>query len=253
MERPRTPDQLISPGLGLSPVHEMTRDQRLQARTLHVVRQKYTDIHKFFQEKKKNITYRQICYACKTRATPQKRSGRPLILTTNQVDELIEFISLLKTNRRMAFWRVTLELGWEGVQASAIRSALRRVGYKVYSIIPSLQNFLTILQRYVALHKPPILEKNQKLRLEFALEYVNQTDEQQDAILWSDETWVTPSSYRKTWVTRRADEALDPTCIVEREPKKHGWMFWGCFSGKAGKGPGIFQEKDQGSINAESY
>jgi hypothetical protein len=30
-------------------------------------------------------------------------------------------------------------------------------------------------------------------------------------------------------------------------------MFWGCFSGTAGKGPGIFWEKNWGTITAETY
>ena len=30
-------------------------------------------------------------------------------------------------------------------------------------------------------------------------------------------------------------------------------MFWGCFSSASSKGPGLFWEKDQGSINEESY
>jgi hypothetical protein len=30
-------------------------------------------------------------------------------------------------------------------------------------------------------------------------------------------------------------------------------MFWGCFSGAAGKGPGIFWEKEWGTITSESY
>lgn len=30
-------------------------------------------------------------------------------------------------------------------------------------------------------------------------------------------------------------------------------MFWGCFSGASSKGPGIFWEKEQGSIDEESY
>jgi len=30
-------------------------------------------------------------------------------------------------------------------------------------------------------------------------------------------------------------------------------MFWGCFSGKYGKGPGIFWEKEWGTINEETY
>lgn len=89
--------------------------------------------------------------------------------------------------------------------------------------------------------------------LDFALEHIHWTDEQWDTILWSDETWVTPGKHKKTYVTRNIDEALEPTCIIERERKKKGWMFWGCFSGKAGKGPGIFWEKDWGTINATSY
>jgi hypothetical protein len=215
----------------------MTRDQRLQARTLHAVGWQATAIQKFFKDRGEKLTYRQVYYACKTRPTPKKRTGRPPIISTTQIEELIAFISLSKINRRMAYWRVATELGWEGVSESAIRSALRRVGYR----------------RYVALHKPPISEKNRQLRLEFALQHKDWTDEQWDAILWSDETWVTPGSHRKTYVTRKADEALNPTCIVEKERKKKGWMFWGCFSGKAGKGPGIFWEKDWGTINAESY
>ena len=145
MERPITPTQPAATpapapiGLVDRLLHEMTRDQRLQARTLQAIGWKYTEIYKFFYDKNEKISYRQIYYACKTRTTPQKRSGRPPILTTNQVEELIDFISLSKINRRMAYWRVAVELGWEGVKESAIRSALRRAGYKVYnpSFFPS--------------------------------------------------------------------------------------------------------------------
>ena len=74
----------------------------------------------------------------------------------------------------------------------------------------------TRYKRYVALRKPPISEKNRQLRLDFALEHINQTDKQWDAILWSDETWVTQGSYWKTWITREEDKALDLTCILDR-------------------------------------
>lgn len=40
---------------------------------------------------------------------------------------------------------------------------------------------------------------------------------------------------------------------MERVQRKKGWMFWGCFSRQAGKGPGIFWEKEWSTINAESY
>ena len=55
-------------------------------------------------------------------------------------------------------------------------------------------------KRYVALRKPPISEKNRQLRLEFALEHLNWSDKQWDAILWSNKTWMIAGSYRKTWL-----------------------------------------------------
>ena len=105
-------------------------------------------------------------------------------------------------------------------------------------------------RRRVARKKPPITEKNRKLRLAWAQEHW--TPEQRAKILWTDETWVTDGPHRKQYVTRRQGEKWDPTCIVEKHQRKGGWMFWGCFSG-LGKGPGIFWEKDWGKINADSY
>jgi hypothetical protein len=102
------------------------------------------------------------------------------------------------------------------------------------------------------MRKPPITEKNRRLRLQWALEHVNWTLEQWYQILWTDETWITGGRHTRTWVTRRAGEEWDPTCIVERHQRKKGRMFWGCFHGHT-LGPGIFWEKDWGSINQESY
>ena len=76
------------------------------------------------------------------------------------------------------------------------------------------------MQRYVALRKPPVSDKNRIARLAFAFEHLNQTKEQWAAILWLDKTWVTAGSNRKTYITHIANEALDPTCILERERKK---------------------------------
>ena len=76
--------------------------------------------------------------------------------------------------------------------------------------------------------------------------------EQWYEILWTDETWVTGGRHTRTWVTHRAKEEWDPTCIVERHQRKKGWMFWGCFHGHT-QGPGIFWEKDWGTIDQESY
>jgi transposase len=55
------------------------------------------------------------------------------------------------------------------------------------------------------------------------------------------------------YVTRRPGEEFDDTCVIEAPPRGPGWLFWGCFSGMAGKGPGIFWEKERGTITSESY
>ena len=53
-------------------------------------------------------------------------------------------------------------------------------------------------------------------------------------------------------MTRKIGEDFDPTCVIDKVPKKRGWMFWACFSG-ATKGPSLFWEKEWKSINKERY
>jgi hypothetical protein len=100
-----------------------------------------------------------------------------------------------------------------GVKKDAIRSALVREGF----------------HRRLAMRKPPISEKNRKLRKAWAEEHVGWTMEQWYQIFWTDETWITSGRHTRTWVTRRAGEEWDATCIVERHPRKKGRMFWGRF------------------------
>ncbi|KAL1961378.1 hypothetical protein VTO42DRAFT_106 [Malbranchea cinnamomea] len=73
-----------------------------------------------------------------------------------------------------------------------------------------------------------------------------------DKILWTGETWINSAKHKKIWVTRRAGEELDPTCVVEKTQRKTGWMFWGSISGHE-KGPCLFWDKEWGTITGESY
>ena len=93
-----------------------------------------------------------------------------------------------------------------GVKKQAIRTALLREGF----------------HRRLAIRKPPITEKNRQIRLAWAEEHVNWTLEQWYQILWTDETWITGGRHTRTWVTRRAGEEWEPTCIVERHQRKKG-------------------------------
>jgi transposase len=123
-----------------------------------------------------------------------------------------------------------------GVTEHVIRRALQRRGYA----------------RRVAQAKPPLTCDIKDLRLEWAQQHVNWEPWQWWRILWSDETWVTGGRHRRRWVTRKAGEELDPTCVIDKVPKKRGWMFWACFSGQS-KGPSLFWEKEWKSINKERY
>ena len=91
-----------------------------------------------------------------------------------------------------------------GVGKKAVRAALMKEGF----------------HRRLVMRKPPIIERNRVIQLEWALEHVNWTQEQWYSILWTDETWITGGRHTRTWVTRRAGEEWDPTCIVEKASKK---------------------------------
>ncbi|KAK8086072.1 transposable element tc1 transposase [Apiospora phragmitis] len=145
-----------------------------------------------------------------------KRSGRARVLSREQEKELVSFVTSSKEGRRASF----------------------------------LQLSVILFQSLFG--KPPISETNRQKRLARALEHKDWTPEQWARVLWTDDTWITGGHHRKQYVTRRLGEEWDPTCIIERYQRKHGWMFWGCFSG-LGKGPGLFWEKDWGSITAETY
>jgi transposase len=212
---------------------DLTRDQRLQVRTLRDIGWTYSRIASHL-----NCTERQIQTACTSeQTTPKKRDGRPTLLSNEQREELVVFVCNSRTNRLMSYLHLATGpfASWR-VGEYAIRSALRKEGFK----------------RYVARAKPPLSERNKAIRLEWAQEHVSWTREQWDTILWTDETWVTGGRHRKQWVTRRAGEELDPTCIIEKVRRRRGWMFWGCFNGTE-KGPCLFWEKEWGTINQESY
>ena len=80
------------------------------------------------------------------------RSGRPTLLSESEEAELIEYIRSSIKARRMTYLQLSQTLFDKKYGEFAIRSTLRRHGYK----------------RYVALRKPPLSDKNKALRLEFA-------------------------------------------------------------------------------------
>jgi hypothetical protein len=234
-QRPSTPPPTI-PGPAKAQRHgskHLTRDQRLQVKTLRDAGFPLQDITRLL-----NVSFHQAQYVSRSEqpVTPRKRKGRPPCLTEEQVNELEVFICSSQTGRLMSYLQLSMTFSHFGVSEYAIRRALQKRGF----------------HRYVARQKPPLSETNKRKRLQWAQEHVNWTREQWSLILWSDESWITGGHHRKVYVTRRQGEELDPTCIIEKHRKRSGWMFWGCFHGET-KGPGIFWEKEWGTIRTESY
>ena len=213
-----------------TPRKETSRDTRLKIQTL------YFDAGWSWDDicLQLDVTPRQIQYALATRLTPQKhRTGRHPFLDTPKRKRLIEWVTSSRDARFTPWVEIPSILGWE-CSEYAIRTAMKKEGYV----------------RAVSRKKPPLTQLTRDIRLAQAYEYLNWTQEQQDLILWSDETWVHPGAHKRQWVTRKAgpSELFHCDCVVEKHRKKIGWMFWGCISGLYGKGEGIFWEKEWKTI-----
>lgn len=214
-----------------TPRHHISRDQRIIARTLRSQGHTYAQI-----AQQLHITQRQVQKACTDdRPTPRKAPGRSRKLSEEQLDEIIDFVSTSKETRRMPYSQLIQELNLT-ISVETLRRALARRGY----------------HRCKALRKPPLSDRTKALRLAWALEHVNWTREQWNKILWTDETWVTSIYHRTIYVTRRAGEEFDDTCVRERVSHAPGWMFWGSFYGDQ-KGPCLFWEKEWKTINSVRY
>lgn len=208
----------------------LDRDTRLKILTLRDIGWQYLRIANHL-----NVTVRQVQVAVNAgHPTPSKRTGRKARYSSPERREIVDYVCSNKATRRLTYAELA-DLFDSSIDR--IKLALRKEGYS----------------RRVARSKPPITEVNRLKRLAWATEHLNWTREQWNTILWSDETWATGKKHTRTWVTRRSGEALHPDCVQEKIQRYRGWMFWGCFSGAAGKGPGLFWEKEWGSINKESY
>jgi hypothetical protein len=219
-----------------TPTKPTSRDDRLRIQTLYYTTG-WSDYNILLQNPK--LTRRQLDYALQHRVTPQKsRCGRHPLLSTPQRKHLIDWAIFNSLTRDIPMKELPKWLGWNCGEY-AIRTAFEKEGYT----------------RAVRRKKPPISEKNQRLRREWAQEYVSWTDEQWDTIYWSDDSWVYLGYHKRQFCTRKKgpSELFHPDYVQHKWQRRIGWMFWGCISGKYGKGVGLFWEKQWGTINTQSY
>lgn len=216
-----------------TPQHHCMRNDRLKVHTLFF----YAGWTKDQIALQLNLTLRQVKYALAHCVTPQKnRSGRRPLLGPAERKQLVEWVCASAKNRRTPWNEIPAIFGWD-CHIYAIETAFKLEGFAQRS----------------ALKKPDLTPRHAEARLQWALEHVNWTWDQWAYILWSNETWVQPGKHKKVKVTRRLREELHCDCVEPKVQRKIGWMFWGCISGLFGKGPGLFWEKDWGTITSASY
>jgi transposase len=120
----------------------LTRDQRRDILLMRRLGYSYKFIAEFIK-----VSQRAVQYTCNTQiSTPQfKNAGRPPRLSTEEVDQLEEYMLQSPETRRMTYLQLAEELWPEGeVGADSVRYALHARGYR----------------RRVALRKPPLSKTN---------------------------------------------------------------------------------------------
>jgi len=102
-----------------------------------------------------NLTARQVRYVLDTLATPKKCTGPPSVLGPDKWQILVDFVVSSKKVRRIDYKDLANEFEYMGWGWKAIKNALDCEGFN----------------RYWAIWKLSISEKNYKLQLEFAKAY----------------------------------------------------------------------------------
>ncbi|KAI1000063.1 hypothetical protein K3495_g8135 [Podosphaera aphanis] len=211
MNRPQTPPPLSTSlqSHTHSRAKKLTEEQRIEVITL--AREGYSN-QKI--ARRLQVTYHQARYAANAvHLSPKKSSGRPLSLSSEQVNEIEAFVTSSPEHRQLTYFELAYShFNHFGVSEKVIQWAMSRRGYA----------------RRIAASKSPLSAENKRKRLEFATEHLDWNKEDWMRVLWTDETWVTDGRH-SIWITRKVDENFDATCVISNIRKKIGWMFWGSF------------------------
>ena len=145
----------------------------------------------------------------------KKRTGRPKILTTSDLENLKDVVK--DGNRRLSLTQMT---NLHNIQTEKIisKTTMRR----------SLHSLG--LSSCVAPQKPLITATNMEKRYEWALEHQDWSVRHFKRVLWSDETYVRLFLGSPGRVWREPSEKWEIDCIGSSVGRSPGRMYWGCFS-----------------------
>jgi len=87
--------------------------------------------------------------------TPKKSTSRPPVLDVEQRQQLVDFVCSSKAARKITYHELAQEFCYWNCRWIVVKNALKREGFHPRT----------------AMCKPPILKKNRKLRLKFAIKH----------------------------------------------------------------------------------
>ena len=164
--------------------------------------------------------------------TRPKSAGRPR-KTTESDDRLL--IRIAKQNHRLPFRDITNLSGLQILAKTTVRRCRE----------------VQLISRY-ACSKPYLTAKHKKDRLEWALRYIDWTEEEWFKVIWSDECIIcigqNPKHQRVLHTIGTAVE--DRNLVPSFKSKRVSIMIWACFSGNR-LGPLLTFE--QGGIDSDEY
>jgi len=132
-----------SPSNTFKKIIQLIQDQQIWVQVLWDIGWAYKNI-----AVKYNITIWAVQYTCTHPQTPQKWSGKPPQLFKEQVNILVDFVTVFKANQQLSYWCLTLILEFD-CEAQSIQHALQQQGF----------------WWCLACNKPSISSKNQQLQL----------------------------------------------------------------------------------------
>ncbi|KAI0994076.1 hypothetical protein K3495_g14107 [Podosphaera aphanis] len=201
--------------------NRFSQEQRIRVLALYEARHTNREISDLL-----GISVNQVKYTMQTGCiTPGKSSGRPPVFSNEQEDEVEVFVCRDKNTRQMSYLELSIHFYMWTVGQDAIRNTLRRRGYP----------------RYLAQSKPPLTEKHQIFRMQWAQRRFNFTFEDWCKVVWTDETYISDGPGNKSHVTRKASlnvchgqqqffifkkaiEEYNSTCLIERQRKNNSWI-----------------------------
>lgn len=226
------------PNLQLPRSKELTRDQKVEIRTLR----KYNGWEYSTIRKATGYTERQIQKAINGPLTPRKARGnhcgpRSTVFNTPQKNQIREALHDDKVARKLSWSDLRYYIpGFDRWGEQAFVTAMMAAGFK----------------RRIQPRRLKLTDRHKAARLAFAYEQLTLRPQPEDweKVLFSDETWATNNPMWKRWITIHDMEDIEAWALIRQKP--HGWMFWGSIAGSI-KGPSFMWEKEYGGITAEKY